>query len=42
MKIIEEEAAIFEKEFIEDLELKKENKIAERRVEFQRNQSVPV
>jgi hypothetical protein len=42
IKVIEEEAAIFEQQFLEDLELKRENKIAERKVEFQRNQSLPL
>jgi hypothetical protein len=42
LKIVEEEAAIFEKQFLEDFKIGQEKRIAHRRTSFQRNQSLPL
>lgn len=42
MKVIEEEAAVFEQNFVSEIEQAADKSITDRRTHFERNQSLPV
>lgn len=42
MKVIQEEAVLFEQDYMEEIEKSKDNSLNERKLEFNKNMSIPI